>query len=160
LAVLLLGAALWWGWRWYAAATLPEVALAGADPEVVALVRSTEKAVRQSPRSARSWGRLGMALLANKFEEEAVAALARAEAIDPAGAGWPYFRGVALVGRDPDEALPCFRRAVTVCRDDRRAAAHLRLAETLAANGHDEEAEAEFRAVPPGTLLPCADYGL
>jgi len=68
---------------------------------------------------------------------------------------------VALVSRNPDEALPCFRRAATVCDDGgRQAAARLRLAETLAANGHNEEAEAEFREVPAGPLSPCVDYGL
>jgi tetratricopeptide (TPR) repeat protein len=102
-----------------------------------------------------------MALLANKFEGESVAPLARAEALDPDDARWPYLRGVAVVGRDPDAALPCFRRAAAACRDnERRAAARLRLAETLAANGHNEEAEAEFREVPPGPLSPCAEYGL
>jgi tetratricopeptide (TPR) repeat protein len=161
LAGLLASAGLWWAWNRYAAPALPEIDLAGADPEVAALVRRAAAAVRREPRAARAWGRLGMALLANKFEDESVAPLARAEALDPADARWPYLRGVALVGRDPDEALPCFRRAAARCgAGERRAAARLRLAETLAANGHNEEAEAEFHEVPPGPLAPCADYGL
>jgi len=66
-----------------------------------------------------------------------------------------------LIGRDPDAALPCFRRAVERARDpERRAVAVLRLAETLAANGYPDEAAARFRDVPPGPLAPCADYGL
>ena len=54
---------------------------------------------------------LGMTLLANKFEEESVEPFARAESLDPVEPRWPYLRGVALVGRNPDEALPCLRRA-------------------------------------------------
>lgn len=162
LAVLLVAAGLWWGWRWYTRPTPPEVPLDGADPEVAAVIRSAQQEVRRQPRSASSWGRLGMALMANKFEEEAVVvAFARAEELDRKDPRWPYLRGVALLGRDPDAALPCLRRAVEVSRiSDHEAAARLRLAEALAANGHEEEAEARFREVPPGPLTPCADYGL
>jgi tetratricopeptide (TPR) repeat protein len=161
LALLLAGGALWGGWRHFTRPALPELWLDGADPEVAAAVRRAAEEVRGQPRSGRAWGRLGMTLLANKLEDEAVAPLARAEALDPADPRWPYLRGVALLGRDPDEALPCLRRAAAACKDGpRRAAACLRLAQTLAANGHGEESEPFFRAVPDGPLSPCADYGL
>lgn len=160
LAVLLAGG-LWWGWRWYTRPMPPEVPLEGADPEVAAVIRRAQDDVRRQPRSADAWGRLGMTLMANRFGEESVVPFAHAEAFDRTDPRWPYLRGMALRGSNPDDALPCLRRAVALCRaDELLAAAHLRLAEELAANGHPEEAEVHFREVPAGPLSPCADYGL
>ncbi len=161
LAALLMGAGLWWAWRCHARLDLPPVGLDGADPEVAALIRRTEDQVRRHPRSPDAWGRLGRALLANKFEAESVGPFARAESLDPGEPSWPYLRGVALLGQSPDEALPCLRRAVAAGGDEgRRAAARLRLAEVLLANGHHEDAEAQYREVPAGPLSPCVEYGL
>jgi tetratricopeptide (TPR) repeat protein len=161
LAVFLAGAGLFWGWRWYTQPALLELHLDGADPEVAVAIRRAQETVRTNRRSASAWGELGMVLMANKFEEESTVPFARAEALDPADPRWPYLRGVALLGRDPDQALPCLRRAAAVSLDTRQlAACRLRLAETLAANGHEEEAEAQFRQVPAGSLSPCVEYGL
>lgn len=159
-ALTLLAGAAWLAWRWLAPAGPPHLPLDGVDPEVAAAVREAEAATRQRPQSPEAWGRLGMTLLANKLEAEAVAPLARAEALDSADPRWPYLRGVALLSKDPDAALPCLRRAAERCDDGRRAAARLRLAEALAANGHEQEAEEQFRQVPAGPLSACAEYGL
>ena len=160
LAVLLLGGGLWWAWRWYSRPAPPAINLDGADPEVAALVRGLLDGVRREPRSPGAWGRLGMGLLANKFDEEAAGPLSHAEALDPSDPRWPYLRGVALMKTDADEALACFRRAAVVCQDDKyRAAAQLRLAEALAAAGQGEEAEAHFKEVD-GSLAVRAEYGL
>lgn len=161
LVVLLALPCLWWGWRRATTPRIPDLPLQEADPEVVALVRACEEALRQDPRSPEKWGRLGMSLLANRFEAESVAPFTQAEALAPADPRWPYLRGIALVGRNPTAAVPCLRKAASLCdRDERGGAARLRLAETLAAEGRLEEAAAEFRQVPAGPLSPCVDYGL
>jgi len=161
--VVSIGAASWWGWRWYMDPRLPDLQLEAADIQVVAAVRWAEDAVREHPRSTDAWGNLGMVLLANKLEGESVLPLSRAESLDPANPRWPYLQGIALVGQDPDQALPCFRRAVAACKSSdsaRQGAARLRLAETLAANGHAEDARTHFEQVSEGPLTPCVDYGL
>lgn len=162
----ILGTLLWWGWQGHLSPPLPKLRLEGVDPEVATAVRRAEDGVRNSPHSATAWGELGMVLLANKLEQESVEPLAHAEELDPAEPRWTYLRGIALLGRDPDQALPCLRRAAMLCQVDqsgaalKRAAAHLRLAETLAANGHAAEAETHFQQVATGPLSPCAAYGL
>jgi tetratricopeptide (TPR) repeat protein len=164
LAVLSVVAASWWTWRWYADPGLPEFHLEDADIEVAAAVRWATDSVREHPRSAEAWGQLGMVLLANKFEAESILPLSRAESLEPSNPRWSYLQGIALWGRDPDEAIPCFRRAVAACQpsvsDSTFGTIHLRLAETLAAEGHAEEAATHFRKVSDGPLAPCADYGL
>lgn len=160
LAVLVALPCLWWAWRWTTTPRVPDLPLDGVDPEVAALVRSQVEVLRGDPRSAEQWGRLGMILLANQFEQKAVAIFARAESLNPTDPRWPYLCGIAQVGRDPGAALPCFRRAAECAIEDRGAAARLRLAETLAAEGRNDEAAAEYRKVPPGPLAPCVDYGL
>lgn len=166
LGLVVVGAAVWWTWQWYTCPKLEPLQLTGADPDVVAAVRYAEDKVRASPRSAKAWGQLGMVLLANKWEQESVLPFTHAEEFDPTNPSWPYLRGVALVGRNPDEALPCFRRAVA-CSESQQppdreanAAASLRLAETLIANGHTQAAEPHFQQALAGPLKPCAEFGL
>src|SRR5690349_21588977 len=45
----------------------PSVDPTGVDPAVLAAIDSARGAVRQSPRSANAWGRLGMILAAHNF---------------------------------------------------------------------------------------------
>jgi tetratricopeptide (TPR) repeat protein len=161
--VLLAGVGLWWGWRWYTQPAVPDIPLAGLDPAVAAAVRQAQEEVRQHPRSADAWGRLGMVLCGNLLHERAAAPLAQAAAFAPQDERWPYLLGVALTPFDPAAALPPLRRAAELCRsgDKYQAAAHLRLAEALLADGHEEEAEGHFRqvlALAPDH--PCAHYGL
>ncbi|MFO0877733.1 MAG: tetratricopeptide repeat protein [Gemmataceae bacterium] len=146
--------------RWYLRPEVPTIALEGADPQVADAIRTAREGVLKARWSSEAWGQLGMVLLGNKFEEDAVEPLARAGQFDPTEPRWPYLRGIALVGREPDQAIEAFRQAARLCRDRAEcSAAHLRLAETLAANGLPDEAEAHFRDVG-GSLAVCADYGL
>lgn len=166
LVLLLCGAVSWWTWDYLTRPSIPEFNLTEADPAVTDAVRWNVDTVRRRPRSAEAWGQLGQVLVGNKFLAESVVPLAEAEALDPADPRWPYLQGIALLGQNPEEALPCLRRAVAACDQDPSrfpggsAAAHLRLAETLAANGHSEEAEEHFLTVPAGPLSPSANYGL
>jgi tetratricopeptide (TPR) repeat protein len=142
-----LAAGAWW-WRAArgagGASAPPEVALAGADPELAAAVEATRGRVLRKPRSAGAWGALGELLLANSFPAgTADACLARAEELDAAEPRWPYLRGWGLLPRDRDAAIAAFRRAVE--RTDRAPRAdtspYLLLAEVYAER--DDRAQVE-----------------
>lgn len=166
LVLLLCGAVSWWTWDYLTRPNIPEFNLSGADPDVADAVRWNIDTVRRRPRSAEAWGQLGQVLVGNKLLSESVVPLSQAEALDPADPRWPYLQGIALLGQNPEQALPCLKRAVAACEQDPSrfpdgaAAAQLRLAETLAANGHNEEAEAHYKEVPAGPLSPSVNYGL
>jgi tetratricopeptide (TPR) repeat protein len=161
IAVIVLGVGAWLMWNQQSRLEIPDVHLDRADPEVAAAIRKAQDKIRDDPRSADVWGRYAMTLLANGFDVESDVPFAHAEKIDPANPRWPYLRGIALLSHNPDAAISCLERAAGLCRhDEERAVVVLRLAETLAANGHNEEAESRFRDVPAGSLTPCAEYGL
>jgi tetratricopeptide (TPR) repeat protein len=147
LSVCLLVTALagaWWLWPREKAPELPAVDLAGVDPAVAAAVEVRLAKVRESPRSADAWGRLGTVLAAHNFEAAALACLAQAERLDPEEPRWPYYQGVALSLGDPEAALPKLRRAVELC-GDAPAAPRLVLAEVLLGQGHLDEAAGQYR---------------
>ncbi|HEY7159487.1 MAG TPA: tetratricopeptide repeat protein [Gemmataceae bacterium] len=108
-----------------------------------------ERVVRE-PRSARAWGTLGQAFLANDMEEESLVCFAETERLDPSNPRWPYYRGGILLNRGEREAsLPYLRRAAERCAADEAGnpAPRLLLAETLLSLGYQEEAEDHFRRV-------------
>src|SRR5262249_44636533 len=120
---------------------------AGVDPAVVKAVEAARAEVRQSPRSAAAWGRLGMVLAANNFAAQALDCLARAERLQPDDPRWPHYQALLLAGGDPPAAVPDWQRAVVRGDDARRAAPQLRLAELLLGLGRTDEAEAGFHDV-------------
>jgi tetratricopeptide (TPR) repeat protein len=151
---LLLGAAsagvYWWTHRTPPAPVPPSVPDNRADREVAAIVDKVRGDVFKEPRSARTWGRLGQAFLANDMEAEAAFCFIEAERLDAANPRWPYYRAGILVNQgEPEAALPLFQRAVA-CGE---AAAsdnlvpRLMAAETLLALGRLDEAEEQFRQV-------------
>jgi tetratricopeptide (TPR) repeat protein len=155
-----LGRYLWYG-RSAPAPNPPAVVLAGRDPEVVAVVERATATVRESPRSAAAWGRLGMVLQAHDYLADARACFVEAQRLDPRDARWPYYLGMNLSSLgEPDAALPELRRAAELCGED-LAIARLRLAELLLQQGHTDEAAEQFRQVlrqDPGH--PRAHLGL
>src|SRR5437868_4953696 len=58
-------------WYWTAPPAPPTVQSADLDPAVAAAIEKARLAVQQEPRSASTWGRLGMVLLAHEFPAEA-----------------------------------------------------------------------------------------
>lgn len=149
----------------------PALDLAGADPAVIAAIEAARTAVRQSPRSAHAWGRLGMILSAHTFATEANACFGQAEQLDPREGRWPYYQGTELCLNEPDVAIAKLRRAVELFdsrlassltlrvgmvptptrsvseETNRSIIARLRLGELLLRQGRLEEAEQEFRQV-------------
>lgn len=138
----------------------PAVALAGVDQAVAFAVEDARAAVRREPRSAATWGRLGMLLLAHQFPIEAEECFRRAEQLDDKDPRWSAYLGMVLSLKDADAALDKWRRALEQ-GGDRSPVLRLRLAEALLAHDRADEASACFRqllADKPG--LPLAHLGL
>jgi cytochrome c-type biogenesis protein CcmH/NrfG len=131
-------AGVWWLRRDRPAAP-PVVDLTGADPEVASLVESAREKVLANPRSAASWGHLGMVLRAHGFADESSLCFQQAERLDPTEPRWPYYRGLTLVLTDPGEGLPCLRRAVELMGDS-PVEPRFRLVEVLLEQGELDEA--------------------
>jgi tetratricopeptide (TPR) repeat protein len=112
----------------------PALVLREVDPAVAAVVQEACRAVHRSPRSAATWGRLGMVLLAHDFLSEATVCLSQAERLDRREPRWPYYQGVALSLGNPDAAIPRLERAVALCGDTPDGP-RLRLAEFLLDQG-------------------------
>jgi tetratricopeptide (TPR) repeat protein len=144
---LLLGAAGAGVYRWASAPAPPAIDLAGADPEVAQAVEEACDRVREAPRSADAWGRLGMVLLAHEIRTAAASCFARAEDFDPGEPRWPYLHALALLqdNPDPDAGLGPLERAAERCGTV--AVPRLRLGEVLLRLGRLDEAERQFRAV-------------
>jgi tetratricopeptide (TPR) repeat protein len=153
-AVVLAAVALgWYGWRWYAAAAPPAVALADTDPAVAAAIEAARREVWWKPHSAAAWGRLGQFLRAHGYLPESNVCFARAEQLDPADPRWPYLQGTGLQTDDPEAAIGHLERAVALCGDTPDAP-RLLLAEVCLQQGRRDEAERHFRqalAADPGS---------
>ncbi len=149
-------------WFFLTPISLPPYQTEGADPAVMARARASAEQIRARPRSAVAWGEMGMVLLANQLDTEASPFLARAETLDRADPRWPYLLGIAVLNRDPREAISHFRRAVLVSRGEPASTvARLRLAETLLANGDLDDAENHFEEIPvSGPYSACVDLGM
>ena len=144
LGIILIAAAVGYLWFRSAPPAPPEVVLTDVDPAVVKVVEDSRASVRQSPRSAAAWGRLGMVLVVHDFHAEANYCFAQAERLDPRDPHWPYYQGITLFLGDPQAAIPKLRRAVALC-GDQPDVPRLRLAETLFAQGYFNEAAEQFR---------------
>ena len=62
----------------------PEVDVPGDDPELADAVTAARRAVEADPRSADTWGRLGLILAAHRYSEAALTCFEMAEKLDPA----------------------------------------------------------------------------
>lgn len=145
------GTAYWFFHRFPAAPMPPVVPANPAEPEFTAVAQKLRGEVLREPRSARTWGRLGQALLANDWmESEAQVCFAEAQRLDPKNPHWPYYQaGILLNQGEREAALPYLQRAAAHCAvaAPDKTAPRLRLAETLLALGRRGEAEEQFRQV-------------
>jgi tetratricopeptide (TPR) repeat protein len=119
--------------------SLPDVALASAEPDVVRLVDQARGLVARDPRSAIAWGDLGAVLWAHDFGPEAEQCFRNAQRLDPSDYRWPYLLGMSRCTTDADQALLHYRRAADLAPD--RAHVQLRLAESLLAANLLDDAE-------------------
>src|SRR5438067_9748424 len=90
----------------------PTIDLRGADPVVAQAIEQARTEVRQQPRSAVAWGRLGTLLAVHDFADPATICFAQAERLDPIEPRWPYFHGITLQKEDPSAALPFLHHAM------------------------------------------------
>jgi tetratricopeptide (TPR) repeat protein len=143
-ALVVLGAAAaWWGWHWHTTPVPPHVALEGVDEEMADLVRQGLDEVRRQPRSAESWGKLGMILAANSFDEPAAVCFVHAERFDPRSPRWPALHGIVLLGRDGPAGILLLKQALALRPGPAdRAAILSRLAHVLVEDGQLDDAEA------------------
>ena len=100
---------------WPAVPDPPAPDLAGIDPAIRSAVEQAQAEVRQSPRSADAWGKLGMVFTSHIFGDEAMACFAQAEQLDPDDPRWPYHQALIHLAYDPPAALPKLERAVDLC---------------------------------------------
>jgi tetratricopeptide (TPR) repeat protein len=163
-SVLLAAGAAWYAWRWYTTPQAPEIDVSSAkDPALARAVDEARQQVAANPRSATAWGRLGQLLLVHAYVVEAKPCLIQAEDLDATDARWPYLQGWGSLLNHPEEAAPCFQRAVSRCTGDPAFAetARLRLAQTLQEQGEFEQADAQFRALLDSPMAaPTAHLGL
>jgi tetratricopeptide (TPR) repeat protein len=145
-AVLAAAAAyLWWP---QPAPPAPPLPPGIEDPEVLEVIETARRHVVERPRSAGTWGRLGLVTLAQQFDREADVCFAEAARLDPADPRWAYARGYIATKRQPEAALPLLRQASANAGafPEYQAAINLRLAELLLERGDLDEAEKVFRA--------------
>jgi tetratricopeptide (TPR) repeat protein len=128
----------------------PDVPATETEEAVVETIRSARQRVLREPNSARAWGTLGMAFIANDMEDPCLVCFAQAERLDPDNPHWPYYRGGTYLNKgEPAIALPHLQRAVALCerKDPGNQVPRLFLAETLLALGRVEEAAKELGRV-------------
>jgi tetratricopeptide (TPR) repeat protein len=143
---------------WRSSPAPPAVAREGIEPAVWAAIEEAREAIKESPRSAEAWGRLGMVLFAHRFVAEAVGCLGEARKRDVRDPRWPYYLGMALSLTDPDGAIPHWQAAAERSRED---APQLRLAEALEAAGRQEDARAQWeQLLAQRSDHPMAHLGL
>ncbi len=147
---LVLGAAAWFGWRWYTTPSLPDLPLEGADKGVAEVVEAARQDVRRQPRSGAAWGKLGMVLTAHNLSRPAIVCYANAERFDPENPRWPYLHGAEVLPDNPPEGIDLLRRALTLARSPSiRAVVLFRLTLVLIENGRLDEAESQLQVLKP-----------
>jgi tetratricopeptide (TPR) repeat protein len=140
-------AVLHWGWPGHRPGpVLPSLRLEGVDPILAAAIEEAEAAVREAPRSAAAWGKLGQVLYVHAMGGPALECFARAEDLDKSDPRWPYLRGRTIARENGDDALPFLRRAAQMCHGS-PAAPSLVLAELLLERGELAEAAEHIESV-------------
>jgi tetratricopeptide (TPR) repeat protein len=144
----LLGVAIWLGWSWYSTPVPPQVPLEGlARPTAEAIEKATQE-VRRAPRSDRTWGKLGLVLYANGFQQQGVACLERASRLDTKELRWIYWQGKAALAGDLQKGSALLGQALGLTDDpEQQSAIHFTLAQALLEAGQFAEAQEHGRAL-------------
>lgn len=140
---------------------IPVISTERMDPEVAAAIGRAQAELEAHPDSAAAWGLLGKVLFGNDLYAESVGVFAEAERLDPTDARWPYFRGLALILKMPDEGIAALKRASALQR--RTPALRLRLAEEYLKLDRIDEAESLFGELldeNPGNPRVLLGHGL
>lgn len=127
------------------AAVAPVVDVTGLDPEIGEQIRSAQKEVEAEPGDAERWGKLGSALMVNRFHKEAIQCFAQAEELAPGDPRWPYLHGFVELPYDAGAALPKLRRGADLS-DETNIAPRIRVMHLLLDRGEVDEAEPYFKS--------------
>lgn len=130
---------------WYTSPAIPRPDLTTPHPELVAAIDEAEDRVRRSPRSADSWGQLGVVLLAHRYSEEADACFQRAAELDRENWRWLYLKSLPEQRYRPEQAVDTLRDAIV--RDRSAELPQVVRGELLLGLGRLEEAERQLRDV-------------
>ncbi len=115
----------------------PEVDLTSASAPLRDLITNAREAVIRVPGSANHWGRLGMILLANERDVDAVLCFQQAAALNPGDFRWHYYLGLTSTALNRDLAISALTKACGIQANDPMA--HSRLGELLLATGNVSE---------------------
>jgi tetratricopeptide (TPR) repeat protein len=138
---------------------IPLPSLAHVDPEVVDAIEAARELVANEPASADAWGGLGDRYFVHAFPADAARCYAKAEALDPERAAWPYRLGWSLVNEAPEEAIAPFERSLRTLGS--YAPAHAALALVLVRAGRPDEAFQHYlRASELDPRAPGPETGL
>ena len=148
------------GWDQSApAAQLPSLPdLSGRTEAVRTHLTGADHAARADPDSPDTVGALGMAYHADLYYDRAVRSYALAEALDPDGWKWTYYRALAHASRGDDEQARAALRAVVEAAPD-SAPAWRHLGDVDFKAGRSDEASRAWRrvmALPEPELPPPA----
>ena len=143
---LLICGAGWVGYTFFrtAAATPPPIPDDVEDPLVREALQRMRDTVLRAPRSAQSWGELGLVFKAHDINPQARACFEQAALLDPDDARWPYLiaiTNIALAG----DVIPHLRDSYRLASEpQRKGAVRMRLAESLLDAGKLDEASDLF----------------
>jgi tetratricopeptide (TPR) repeat protein len=146
LLVPLLGAGAWYGWRWYTTPAPPNISLEGVHKVRAEKVEQALQEVRRQPRSGKTWGELGMTLMANGFFDKSIPCFAQAHRFDPKQARWLYFQGGMMLMFGQRDGFSKLRQSLGLARSaTERRAILFALAQALVEDGQLDEAEKRIR---------------
>ena len=118
----------------------PSINEKDTDVAIVAAIDSARRDVIASPKSGRTWGKLGMVFLAHGFSNQAEKSFTEAERLDQKNPMWPYLHARAVDENRPKEAIEFLTRSVSLCGNDPEMP-RLFLVELLLAEQRLDEAE-------------------
>lgn len=111
----------------------PQIDLTNVSAPLSNLIENALADVAESPNTAAHWGRLGMILLANEKDVEAIPCFQQAATLAPDDFRWHYYLGLAAASLNRELATSSYARASEIRPRDRMA--HARLGELLLASG-------------------------
>lgn len=121
---------------------IPEMALGGMEPQVVAKITQLRDSVIAHPRNADWWGRLAMNLYVHELLAEAAQCFENASRLNPREFRWPYFCAIALHNLGRQESLEWYRKAVKIQPHEPQL--HVRMANAYLTQGRYEDAAKHF----------------
>ena len=123
--------------------TLPVADLGGIDSMIVSAIRTAEKRVNASPKSAQTWGELGITYWVNELDESGRECLIKAQELQPKDGKWIYFHGLTFLPENIEAATPLIEKAADLL-DTETYAPRLRLANILSEDGHIDQANQHY----------------